>query len=771
MSEQSILRQWLCLMIPSDSPKPLKPIVSVIMANYNGARYLLDAIMSVRKQTLRDLELIISDDGSTDKSVHIVEEAARADPRIRLIRSDHNHGPGAARNKALAIATGDWIAVVDSDDLIHPERLARLIEMALKDGASIIADDLLFFDSNFSDRPRALLSGKWARAPFWVKVNEYIQLNRLYGAGPVIGYLKPVFRASLVANYRLHYDESLSVGEDYHFILAMLRRGEKFRVYPELSYFYRRRKDSTSHRWSVKALVALKRADQALLCGEGLTDVVNSAAMKARLGSIETAIQYERLLASIRSREWLRAAAISLGCPSACSLLRLPLGVRVRRLFDRNTPSTGSDRLQICILSRQRVVGRTNGSSSYLLDLVQSIGQNAIDLHFLAPSPSTLGRWPYLKMRDELSIFRSYRIRGAWRCGPYIITCDPRRAFRGACAVIDRALMKMGITKGMIFKSDPYSIAEPLSRQDQLFLARHAPKSADFLIADYCFLTECLPFALRPDARSAVIMHDRFSSRAEQFRMLGTTDSVASISEQEECRRLALADCVVAIQFEEGEWARRRIPGREVIVAPMAARPISSPETGEDDLVLFVGSSAKPNIDGVNWFLAECWPLIKKRRPEAIFEIAGSLCDLLGPVPLGVKLLGFVDDLAPVYRRAGVVVSPLRAGSGLKIKLIEALSRGKAVVGTPNTCQGIEHLVAGSLMLAESAEDIVAAISDLLNNKEGRAALAARGLRTVRQHFSQAACYRGLLDIIAHPTSNRPLSSAMEGGSGDCNRS
>ena len=78
----------------------------------------------------------------------IVDEAIADDPRIRLVRSAQNSGPAAARNKALALARGDWIAVMDSDDLMHPDRLKRLIAAAERDGADIVADDLIEFESD-----------------------------------------------------------------------------------------------------------------------------------------------------------------------------------------------------------------------------------------------------------------------------------------------------------------------------------------------------------------------------------------------------------------------------------------------------------------------------------------------------------------------------------------------------------------------------------------------------------------------------------------------
>ena len=173
------------------------PVVSVIMANHNGAAYLADAIASVRRQSLSELELIVSDDASTDDSARIVGEAIAGDPRIRLVRSTQNSGPAAARNKALALARGDWIAVMDSDDLMHPDRLERLVEAAERDGADIAADDLVEFET---DRVRRLACSpaNGRASPFWVDIRDYIRLNMFYGPGPALGYLKPLFRRFLM---------------------------------------------------------------------------------------------------------------------------------------------------------------------------------------------------------------------------------------------------------------------------------------------------------------------------------------------------------------------------------------------------------------------------------------------------------------------------------------------------------------------------------------------------------------------------------------------
>ena len=307
------------------------PVVSVIMANHNRAAYLADAIASVRQQSMVELELIVSDDASTDDSARIVEEAIAADQRIRLVRSAQNSGPAAARNKALAVARGDWIAVMDSDDLMHSDRLRRLVAAAQREGADIVADDLVEFDSTHSSA--RLLTGNWAREPFWVDIRDYLRLNMFYGSGPALGYLKPLFRRSACFDPPVRYDETLRIGEDFDLVLRLLHAGKKFRVYPSALYFYRKHAASTSHRLNEPVLIALKAANLRFLEQVRLENSSLVPVVELRDRSIETALAYERLLRALKDRDWRKALGIALKKPSAAALLRLPIGVRLSRLL------------------------------------------------------------------------------------------------------------------------------------------------------------------------------------------------------------------------------------------------------------------------------------------------------------------------------------------------------------------------------------------------------------------------------------------------------
>jgi succinoglycan biosynthesis protein ExoO len=716
--------------------------VSVIIANHNGEKFIADAIRSACRQTLRDIEIIVSDDASTDSSVRIIGSLIAEDDRIRLVRSEVNGGPAAARNRALDLARGEWISILDGDDLMHPRRLQSIIEEAVNSGADIAADDLLLFDAGRQASPQALFSGRWAESPQWVSREEYVLTNNPYGKGPALGYLKPVIRRSTISQHKLRYDERLTIAEDYDFIFRLLMAGARFRTLPHIGYFYRRHSGSVSHRLSSDALQRIVDAEAGWATRWPQASLQNP--LRARERSIRRAIAFDRLVRHIKAGQLAAAVRTAIADPAAALLLHMPAWQFIKRIGRTRGKTTSEGRRQICILTRQRIVGRTNGSSRYLLDIAAYLVEQGASVHLVVPSPVTMGRLPFLKLSDDMAIFSSIRIRSTVRIGRYIIACDPRIAVKSAMGVVDRLLYRKGVIARPIFKPAPYAIAQPLNRKDQLFIAQVAPPVGDVLIADYCFLTDAFPYALRPDARRLVIMHDLFSSRSSQFDSLQASDSVVSVPLAEEVQMLAAADTIVAIQRDEAAVLRKKLPAHEILVAPIAALPVEKPQPGNADIVLFVGSSAAPNVDGIKWFLDACWPAIRQRRPEAVLNIAGSVCSGLGRVPDGVRLLNVVENLDGLYAEAAVVISPLRAGSGLKIKFIEALSKGKAVVATTTTLQGVSDIMNGCAAISDSAPDFAAKVVALLEDGAMRLELGAKGLSVISRHFAPDRAYGGI---------------------------
>ena len=109
------------------------PIISVIVPVWNGEKTIAAAVESVLSQTLKELELILVDDGSTDGTAAICDACAAKDPRVRVIHQA-NGGVGTARNTGLDAARGTWIAWLDSDDTLMPEMLETLLAAAEQSG-------------------------------------------------------------------------------------------------------------------------------------------------------------------------------------------------------------------------------------------------------------------------------------------------------------------------------------------------------------------------------------------------------------------------------------------------------------------------------------------------------------------------------------------------------------------------------------------------------------------------------------------------------------
>jgi glycosyltransferase involved in cell wall biosynthesis len=125
----------------------MTPTIALLIVNYNGARYLRDALDSALTQTYTDFELLVWDDGSTDHSVDIAQTYARQDHRVRVVAADH-HGVAAARQAAITQTTGAYLGWLDSDDLLAStalEETARVLDAHPETG--LVYTDYLEIDA------------------------------------------------------------------------------------------------------------------------------------------------------------------------------------------------------------------------------------------------------------------------------------------------------------------------------------------------------------------------------------------------------------------------------------------------------------------------------------------------------------------------------------------------------------------------------------------------------------------------------------------------
>lgn len=304
------------------------PAVSIVTANFNGARHLAAAVRSVLDQTLDDFELIVVDDRSTDDSLAVIAEAAAGDPRVKVLVQTVNGGPGAARNRALDEARGRWIAVFDSDDLMAPDRLERLVARGEEDHADIVVDNLAVFTDGADAADEPFLKGGSYADPRWITLADYIGSARMYSKAPGLGYLKPLFRADALGELR--YREGLRIGEDYDLVLRLLVCGARMRLEPAALYRYRKHEASISHRMRREHLEQMLAADASLDFASQPAPVRRAQLLRTK--SLEAAIAYDRVIEKLKAKDLLGGLAASAARPDVWPLLTMPITARIKRL-------------------------------------------------------------------------------------------------------------------------------------------------------------------------------------------------------------------------------------------------------------------------------------------------------------------------------------------------------------------------------------------------------------------------------------------------------
>ncbi len=124
------------------------PLVSVIIPAYNAEKFIAQTVSSVQAQTVSDLEIIIIDDCSKDKTAETIERLAKEDERIVFIKGEKNQGVARVRNKGFSLAKGKYVALLDSDDLWLKDKLERQIKLAEEKNADLVYCSYSMIDEN-----------------------------------------------------------------------------------------------------------------------------------------------------------------------------------------------------------------------------------------------------------------------------------------------------------------------------------------------------------------------------------------------------------------------------------------------------------------------------------------------------------------------------------------------------------------------------------------------------------------------------------------------
>jgi hypothetical protein len=236
----------------------------------------------------------------------------------------------------------------------------------------------------------------------------------------------------------------------------------------------------------------------------------------------------------------------------------------------------------------------------------------------------------------------------------------------------------------------------------------------DVLLAEYVFMTRPLQL-MRPELLKVVDAHDVFSTKQAKVVRFGVEDSLA-LAPAAEAALLNRADIVIAIQAAEAEELRRLVPQRRVITIGVDFVPLerAAPQP-EQPKILVVGSGNDKNVKGLQDFVRFAWPLIRAAVPEAELMVVGGVGQVVDPRLPGVRILGKVDDLAQAYAAARVVINTTVAGTGLKIKTLEAVCHLRPIVVWPSGVDGLEPELRSLCHVATNWFDFAQQVIDLLD--------------------------------------------------------
>lgn len=289
------------------------PSISVIMAAFNAAPHIGEAIASLSRQSRPDWELIVADDRSTDDTCERVLAVAAVDPRVRLIRLERNAGPAAARNAALDAARGAWITVLDADDRYQPDRLATLLARACADDLDLIADNLLLVDP---DSGRVVSKGFRLPAEPFALTPAGLARNDGPPRLTSLGHLKPFLRADFLKATGQRYPANLRIGEDFWLLYRLVERTSKARLVDYAGYVYTlpfglrsgRATASSRTSYGARGVDELGRANALLRDEAAASDSALARAFERRAANIADEHIWREVRACVHAGRYLEAA-------------------------------------------------------------------------------------------------------------------------------------------------------------------------------------------------------------------------------------------------------------------------------------------------------------------------------------------------------------------------------------------------------------------------------------------------------------------------------
>jgi polysaccharide biosynthesis protein PslH len=346
------------------------------------------------------------------------------------------------------------------------------------------------------------------------------------------------------------------------------------------------------------------------------------------------------------------------------------------------------------------------------------------------------------------ALFPEIRVHGAY-CGPTKATTQPKddillRSFRWGARQYRRwryAHNPVPVQEKEEAQIPGYPFA-PLPEAFVNAVASELGRGINLVQAEFAEMLS-LGAWLPPEIPKIFIHHQLHFVYAQRFskarKLGGYSEYLQKVMCAQEEMYLRNFDGIVVFSDDDKRALSAWLEDERLYVSPF---PISSRSTSCDDSFegrfSFVGSEEHfPNRDGLEWLAGEIWPQIVKQKPSAILNIIGSWSEASRRrySTTGIEFTGYVADLGNAIR-GSVMLAPLRIGSGIRVKLLDAMSQGVPAISTSIGCEGIPARDDLDILIRDDAAEFAAAAVGLLNDSKLRARLASAGKQLVAEHYS-----------------------------------
>jgi O-antigen biosynthesis protein len=695
---------------------------SVVIPNWNGRDLLeqyLPSVIDALSHSPRH-EIIVVDNGSQDGSAQFVRDRF---PQVRVLALDTNLGFGGGSNAGFAAARNDIVVLLNSDMRVERNFLQPLLDGFQDKNTFAVSCQIFFSDPNKPREETGLTEGWWLQGGLRVGHRIETEINGLYpcfyGGGGSCAFDRKKFLelGGFDELLRPFYLEDTDLG-----YLAW-KRGWKV-LYQPASVVYHEHRGTIGKRFSESYIQSVLKKNFVLFTWKNIHDwrwlgshfffTWAGAALSWMAGDSPERPNFRGILRAFLSLPQAvhsRIRARRLAVITDREAFRRPLGGHYRDTF----LSLASDpqRLSVLFVSPYPICPPVHGGGVFMYQTVRELAR-LCDLHL-------------------------------------IVLLDHERE-REAHAELDRIcastvyIVRMEGRQKALASAEPHALREFRNRDLAWLIQRQIyTKSIDVLQLEY-FVMGQYGGQFR-NIPSILFEHDvYFQSIARRLphmsnaleRMVSRWEYLRAI--RYELKLLPKLDRVQVCSRDNADYLRSFLPELNGRLDDGYRAGIDTsvydfrPSGREPFTLLFLGSFRHlPNVEALQWFLQDIFPRIRKEEPRARLVIVGSdppprhsLRD-----PEAIEMIGFVEDVREPLMRYSVFVCPILAGSGVRVKLLEAFAAGIPVVSTRLGAEGLADKDGEICALADSPGDFATHVVRLLRYPEEAAAMARRAREEV----------------------------------------